>query len=395
MAVRFLAREVSDMCLGKPQLRPLPISASVSDALSALRTTGESSVSVWKCEHSSPKKTANLDSCRCVGKVCMVDIICFLCREDNLSSPSIALQAPISDLIGNNARLVKHLDPHSRLSEAIDCILDGAQNLIIPIDNKLSKSRNKQPTTTLHNGQEFCWLTLEDVVRFILNSIGVFSPVSAMSIDSLHIIDPHVMTIHYEEPASSALNYISRSLIEQKSVAVVDEHIRIIGEISPNTLGCCDKTVAAAISTLSAGDLTSYIDYGGPPEDLVRLVKVTLKEKKLEGMYLMMEEISTSSRTTATTSGCSSSSDDKIGLVRRNGGTGRYPQKMRRSEAIICHPWSSLVAVMVQALAHRMSHVWVVGEDHCLLGIVTFYGILHVFRNIARHKPEGETSFRL
>ena len=35
---------------------------------------------------------------------------------------------------------------------------------------------------------------------------------------------------------------------------------------------------------------------------------------------------------------------------------------------------------MIQALAHRVSYVWVVEEDGKLSGIVTFSGILKVFR---------------
>ncbi|XP_047328516.1 CBS domain-containing protein CBSX5-like [Impatiens glandulifera] len=381
MAVRFLAREVSDLCLGKPALRPLPISATVADALSALRSSGDNCVSVWKCNHSSPKKNARSDHCLCVGKVCMVDIICFLSREENLSCPSTAIQTPISELIGESSGVVKHLEPHSRLSDAIDYILDGAQNLVIPIENKSSRLRKKQLSSlssTLHNGQEYCWLTLEDVVRFLLNSIGVFSPIPALTIESLNIIDSDVMTIYYYEPASSAMEFISRALNEQKSVAVLDGGKRILGDISPNTLACCDETVAAAISTLSAGDLMAYIDYGGPPEDLIQLVKTRLLEKKFKAMSELMEEISINSLSSSS----SGSSDEEFGLV-RSGGSGRYAQTRRSSEAIVCHPWSSLVAVMIQALAHRMSYVWVVKEDHSLLGIVTFSGILQIFQNIA------------
>lgn len=123
MAVRFLAREVSDLCLGKPALTALPASAAtVADALSALKRSGESHVSVWACcennhDHSdlcSPAAKAG-GECRCVGKICMVDVICFLCREKNLVDPSAALRAPVSDLLDKaGAGIVRHLEPHSR-----------------------------------------------------------------------------------------------------------------------------------------------------------------------------------------------------------------------------------------------------------------------------------------
>ena len=114
MAVRFLAREVSDLCLGKPALRSLPVSATVADALSALKRSGESHVSVWTCEHSPAANGGVGGDCLCVGKICMVDVICFLCREKNLLNPSSALQSPLFDLLSKSPGIVKHLEPHSR-----------------------------------------------------------------------------------------------------------------------------------------------------------------------------------------------------------------------------------------------------------------------------------------
>ena len=58
-----------------------------------------------------------------------------------------------------------------------------------------------------------------------------------------------------------------------------------------------------------------------------------------------------------------------------------YSARMvRRAEAIVCHPKSSLVAVMIQAIAHRVNYVWVIEDDCSLVGIVTFCEMLKVFR---------------
>lgn len=38
------------------------------------------------------------------------------------------------------------------------------------------------------------------------------------------------------------------------------------------------------------------------------------------------------------------------------------------------------MAVMIQAIAHRVSYVWVIDEDGCLIGMVTFVDILKLFR---------------
>lgn len=152
---------------------------------------------------------------------------------------------------------------------------------------------------------------------------------------------------------------------------------KLIGEISPFTLNSCEETTAAAIATLSAGDLMAYIDGGGPPEDLVQLVKERLEERSYGAFVELMEEESTIS---SSSSFCSCSSDDEFGPV-RSGKLGSYSARLvRRSEAIVCYPWSSMVAVMIQALAHRVSYVWVVEEDGTLSGIVTFAGMLKVFR---------------
>ncbi|XP_025628477.2 uncharacterized protein [Arachis hypogaea] len=103
MAVSFLQeREVSDLCLGKPPLRSLSASSNIAHALTALNNS-EDNISVWTCDHCSKKEEEGEveggECCRCVGKVCMVDVVCFLSREDNLLSPSQALKASLSVIL--------------------------------------------------------------------------------------------------------------------------------------------------------------------------------------------------------------------------------------------------------------------------------------------------------
>ncbi|GLT69363.1 hypothetical protein SLA2020_415200 [Shorea laevis] len=393
MAVSLLARDVSDLCLGKPALRSLSVTATIADALEVLRNSDDNSVSVWGCNHkpgfdSRTATSTDDDDCQCIGKISMVDVICYLCKEENLKSPSAALKAPVSVLLSEIHGLVKHVEPSCSLLEAIDLILKGAQNLVVPIKSRLG-SRRKQyqkpsSTTTIHGGCEFCWITQEDVIRFLLSSIGLFSPIPALSIESLGIISTDVITIDYHSPASTAAPAISRSLAEQTSVAVVDSDGTLIGEISPYTLACCDETVAAALTTLSAGDLMAYIDCGGPPEDLVRVVTVRLKERDLNGM---LDHFTNCSLSSTTFSSSSSDEESVTARVSPSPRAGRYSRSMsysarmvRRAEAIVCHPKSSLVAVMIQAIAHRVSYVWVIEEDYSLVGIVTFSDMLRVFR---------------
>ncbi|KAK8629391.1 hypothetical protein V6N13_078233 [Hibiscus sabdariffa] len=380
MAATFLARGVSDLCLGKPPLRSLSISATVTDALAALKRSGDNCVSVWSCNngHGLSPEGDGVDECCCVGKVCMADIICFLCEEEKLSNPATALQAPLSVFIRKTGEvIIRHLEPNASVVEAIDLILEGAQNLVIPLENKGRNSRKKLLQSSLwnsdfHNNRQYCWLTQEDIVRFLVNAIGHFSHIAVNPINSLGVINFYnIPTVHYDDPASSALPSISQSLEMQTSVAIVDGDGRLVGEISPFTLDSCGEDVAEAIATLSAGDLMAYIDCGKPPEDLVQLVKERLRERNLVKALELMEE----------DSGISSDEEEELRVGgMRNGRSGGKVE--RRSETNVCRPWSSLVAVMIQAVSHRASYVWVVEEleDRTLAGIVTFAGMLKVFR---------------
>lgn len=226
----------------------------------------------------------------------------------------------------------------------------------------------------------YCWITQEDVVRFFFNSINHFSPTPFNSIQSLDIIEEKVPSVHYDDPALTALKAISNSRSGQTAAAVVDDEGRLVGEISVYTLACCDETIAPAVATLSAGDLMAYVDYAGPPEDLVQLVKERLQERKLDKMLELLEDdYHSNSSVSCLSSSQSSSSDDEVAVkVRPKANSGRFA---RGTEPIICHPGSSLIAVMIQALSHRYNHVWVVEEDQSLVGIVTFAGMLKVLRD--------------
>ncbi|KAL0406821.1 UNVERIFIED_CONTAM: CBS domain-containing protein CBSX5 [Sesamum latifolium] len=378
MAVRLLAYEVADLCLGKPPLPSLSSSATVADAIAALKASAEDCISVWSCDHSSRR---NLD-CVCVGKICMVDVICYLCREENLSAPGSALKSPVSVLLPS----VKGLLTRSHRSYPPRCPKPRCPYK--SSTTSISKRRQLQKSSasispTIHNGQEFCWLTQEDIIRFLLSSISLFSPIPMLSVNALGIISNDFLSVEYYCPASSAIGAIARSLVDQTSVAVVDNEGTLIGEISPFTLACCDETAAAAITTLSAGDLMAYIDCCGPPEDLVRVVEARLKERNLDGMLkeFMISPFSVDPST-------SSSSDEELPSPttalsrsrRYSRSSSQSARMMRRAEAIVCHPGSSLVAVMIQAITHRVNYIWVIEDDCSIVGIVTFAKMLEVFR---------------
>jgi hypothetical protein len=159
---------------------------------------------------------------------------------------------------------------------------------------------------------------------------------------------------------------------------VVSADGHLVGEISTAHLAACDETAAAAIATLSAADLMAYIDYfGSPPEHILRAIKTGLKAKGLDAMLELMEDDTMTSFSLS-----SSSSDEDTGRAHlRRPSSGSFGRRSTE-EPVVCSPASSLVAVMVQALAHRVSYLWVLDEeDDCrLAGIVTFADILRVFR---------------
>ncbi|XP_019175474.1 PREDICTED: CBS domain-containing protein CBSX5-like isoform X2 [Ipomoea nil] len=407
MAVSFLSRDVSDLCLGKPALRPVKADTSVAEAVAELKRSGESHVSVWSgcSDHSTKALEEGHNNWRCIGKISMVDVIVFLCKEENSRNLSKALQSPVSQILPSRTDIVRHLNPNSSLLEAIDCILEGTQNLVIPIQNNNtsnnSRTKPASPSSTDHGGVEYCWLTQEDVARFLLNSIGLFSPLPTFTIESLNIIDYDIMTVGYHDLATSALGFISRANADQTSVAVIDDDNRLIGEISPSTLAYCEESVAAAIASLSAGDLMAFIDCGSPTDDLLEMVKARLEEKNLVALLRLMEEeysalFSSSSSSSSSSPSLSSSassnassfsSDEELGLS-RNSILGRYFS--RKTEAMTCYPRSSLAAVMIQALAHRANNIWVVEEDQSVVGTVTYKEMLSVFAGIAspRDRPK-------
>ncbi|XP_020585708.1 CBS domain-containing protein CBSX5-like [Phalaenopsis equestris] len=372
MAVSLLSHELSDLCIGKPALKSLPISATVGEALFALRQSGETYVCVWTAERSTPEVKT------CAGKLCMVDILCYLCARENISSPAAALENPVSVLLSKeSAALVRRVQSHSRILDGLELILEGAHVLLVPI-----RSRKKlQP----HHSGIFCWLTPEDFARFFFNSISIISPIAACSVTQLGLVrSTDILAVHHHDPALSALPLIHRALAEQTSVAVVTDDRKLIGEISPSPLTGCDESVAAALSVLSAGDFMAYIDWcASPPEAAVRALKSLLKKKAMHGMVELMEVVSRPVFSSSTSSSSDEEGEIRMGL-RRLRRLGSYSSRMgrRSEEAIVCHPGSSLVAVMMQALAHRVGYVWVVEEeDYSLIGIVVLRDILQVLRD--------------
>lgn len=261
-------------------------------------------------------------------------------------------------------------------------IVDGnAQSLVVPIPSSISKKKPRHQDIC-------CWLTHENLVQFFLNNIFHFSPVATLSVAALGLVSHANLSVLYDDQAISALRLIHTAIDEDTALAVVTDDGKLVGEISPSSLSACDETVAAAIASLSAGELMAYIDScccGAATESMLQVVKARLKCQGQDGMleFTENEELLSSSSLSPPPS---SSSDEEASVKKqvkpRRMRSGSYWARIRKcEEAVVCYPESSLVAVMVQALAHRVSYVWVVDEeDYGLVGIVTFRDVLRVFR---------------
>ncbi|KAM0877313.1 hypothetical protein ACQ4PT_035574 [Festuca glaucescens] len=388
MAGRFLlTHDVSDLCIGKPALRWLRPSSTVAHAVAELDGGGpDAAAAVW-----DGKGTTTV-----AGRVRMSDVVLFLCSDSagnsNLASPAAALQATLADLLaaaGANAPPVRCVEPH--------CTGSGAQSLVVPIHNHGRRAPSSAEGETM-----MCWLTVEDVVRFFLGSVALFSPTASRSVSDLGVVSP-VLSVAATDGALSAVAPLLRTaLATHVSIAVVSGG-RIEGEISSSTLCSLDPSlVAAAFAALSAGELASFVDcVPTTREAALRVVRSRLRRRNLHGMLDLLDgtdpsspfsSSSSSSSSPFSSSSSSSSEDDDEDNgratynTRPTGKHGSWSKGRRAArEPISCRRGSSLVAVMAQAVAHRVTQVWVLGDEEDLVGVVGFLDVLRVLRRHLLH----------
>ncbi|KAH7278111.1 hypothetical protein KP509_38G025000 [Ceratopteris richardii] len=374
----------------------------------------------------------------------MQKILCHLATQQSLCNPVEALQEPVTALLSDNFlhMTVEHVDPqasHSSRSRVtfvacfklykalwkhlLSCLLEvlqlieaGVQNLVVPIMNHGRRCYSQKGVTNefsnhlqkSHGGQFFCWLTHEDVLRFLLGSISVFSPVPMTSIEDLGIIRTDICLVKVDEDVVSALESIKAACMEMSAVAVVEDAevpgaFNLVGDISCTTLQACNEMVALALATLSAGDFLLYVEEcWHPTEVAMELIRKKLHEKlgweniehdgdvdvNLDKVNLMLQnfEIWEESSSDGEDSGLESPTGPhdlsrKWPYMHRHSSSKFGMSHKHRSGPIFCNPRSSLVAVLLQALAYREHYVWVLRDDGTLLGIVTFSDILTLMFN--------------
>uniref|UniRef100_A0ACD5Z1P9 Uncharacterized protein n=1 Tax=Avena sativa TaxID=4498 RepID=A0ACD5Z1P9_AVESA len=389
MASNILSHVVSDLCIGKPAVRVLPQSTPIAAALATLRDGADPFVFV-DAAPSDGKKTATVS----VVKVSVAEILCYVCGDSgNLGDPAAALSRPVSVLtaaVGDHG-VTRRVDPQMSLLDAIDVLLaNNSQSLVVPLHVRTGRKKHHHVSavSAASGAVNYCLLTQQDIVRHLFGSISLFSRVAALTISSLGLIRRDVHAVNVDDDALDAIPLLRRSIGCGTAVAVVADDSALVGEICPGVLGSCDvESVSAAFAALSAGDAMTYIDcYFSPPEFLLRSIRARLTDK---GLYAMCDLMDAAYTTDGATLSSSASSSDEESPLARSGRARRMSSgsfRWRSTEDVAaCHAENSLVAVMAQALAHRVGHVWVVDEiTGALVGVVSCADVLAVLRDHLR-----------
>ncbi|BBN19175.1 hypothetical protein MPTK1_8g08460 [Marchantia polymorpha subsp. ruderalis] len=442
----FQGVEAADLALGKPCLFPLSTTATVAQALKALKYNKDIAVlSVWVeraadelYDKSALPKTGGRakDRYRCGGLITTLDIICFLACDESMQNPASALNSPLSVLYPSLSQAVEHVHGRTRLCQALDLMLNGVQHLVVPITKRGRKGKPlKIPgplVATDLPAEDYWWITQEDVLRYLLGCIGVFYPLPMMSLEELGMINTNVLMVDENAEAISALQLIKQASQEMTAVAVVSGYSKdlresslggprpkLVGDVSTHTMRGCNEMAAVALATLSMKDFLLFVHDSIPPQFLVSKVRSKLNSKALtksnppnKNGSTPLRDLTTSACPTTKTASGNASFDDQFDALSQYSSFDEELSEYSSSDEelsgtlsdpplelsslsigklksrtkpfhkgitlITCRPQSSLVAVMAQALAHRVNHVWITDEEGGLVGIVTYTDIIDV-----------------
>ena len=284
-----------------------------------------------------------------------------------------------------------------RLLDAIDVLLtDGCQGLLVPLHARARKRHHQVPSpgAVAAASSDCCVLTREDIVRHLFGSISHFSPVAALTVASLGLVRRDVHAVRVDDDGLDAIPLLRRAVSDGTAVAVVADDDALVGEICPGVLASCDvESVSTAFAALSAGDVMTYMDCSlthTPPEFLLRAIRAQLKDRGLDAIAELMDASDAASLPSSPSSSTSSDEDSSSGRGRRPRRLSSGSFGWRSTEDVVaCHSGSSLVAVMAQALAHRVGYVWVVDETSgALVGVVRFADVLAVLREHLRPQSQ-------
>lgn len=108
----FLYHVVGDLTLGKPELVEFFETETVEAAIRAIGECSEGAVTVWRPpgttsqrQHEEPR------AARFVGMLNSLEVVAFMAR---VGDKDRALRAPVSEVVAQNASLLKEVDPATR-----------------------------------------------------------------------------------------------------------------------------------------------------------------------------------------------------------------------------------------------------------------------------------------
>ncbi|KAL4376925.1 hypothetical protein GQ457_02G039790 [Hibiscus cannabinus] len=390
MASVFLYHVVGDLTVGKPELEEFSETETVASAIRAIRESTECGISVWK-RRTNPGMIENneMRQQRFVGILTSLDVVSFLARPQCLDDHAKAIKTLVSDVVVPNNALLKIVDPGTRLIDALEMMKQGVRRLLVS-KNTIWKGMSKRfsilyhgkwlknmegscgnlsantsfssssscssPTPAYMNNNNFCCLSREDIIRFLLGCLGALAPLPLSSISSLGAINQNYSSIDASRPASEAMQ---KHPGDPSAFAIMEStpegHHRILGEISVSKLWKCDYLAAAwALANLSAGQFVMGI------------------EDNVSSRWL--NDVCDNSKPRK-----HSSTNSGFNPAGPSFGVGRSTYR-GRSAPLTCKTTSSLAAVMAQMLSHRATHVWVTegkdDDDDVLVGVVGYTDIL-------------------
>ncbi|RRT31743.1 hypothetical protein B296_00049054, partial [Ensete ventricosum] len=105
--------------------------------------------------HTRPDTTATSPRTSAAAAPCpppstlLAGVHCYLCSSDNLKLSDVVLKMPVFIPLSKSASIVRCVEPSPSVSESLDLILDGAQNLVALIG-----SIGRKMLAVV----DFCWL---------------------------------------------------------------------------------------------------------------------------------------------------------------------------------------------------------------------------------------------
>ncbi|KAL4192531.1 hypothetical protein AMTRI_Chr06g194740 [Amborella trichopoda] len=392
MAAVFLYHVVGDLTVGKPELQEFYETESVEMAIKALGDCTESAIMVWKKRKGKGIESGEMKQQRFVGILSALDVIGYLAKVSGSLDHESALKTAVSEVVVSNTSILKEVDPGTRLIDALEMMKQGVRRLLVPrsvawkgmskrfsilyngkwLNNPKSPSNwDNSPTSpstssnsNTGSGNNWCVLSREDVVRFVIDCLGALAPLPLCPISTLGVLSPSFPHLDASSPAIMAA---SEPALDPSAVAIVepllDGSLRIVGEISAYKLCKCDYLSAAwALANLNAGQFVSGIEASCLPPIIPTSAPVSPNE-------------SPGTKPRKFSSKNVGFFNTEEGQVSPNGGAGMY---RGRTTPLTCRSTSSLAAVMAQMLSHRATHVWVTHpeSEDMLVGIVTYTGII-------------------